>query len=96
MPKPTKITKRMLDILRRCEDGESLVCANPGGWWIENEKTSGPIGFALLRMCLISPMDYSGDDMTHYYVNETGRMALEDPKKAEAWILDKLSGKGAK
>lgn len=78
----------MLEVLKLMEEGESLVCGIPGGWWIGDEQTSGKVGYGLLRMCLISEETMGSSEAIYYRINETGRLALKDPAAAEKYVMD--------
>lgn len=56
MPKLGKVTEQVLRRMVENRDTEDGELVNSGGdWWIGNSRTSGKVGYALLRYCLIKP-----------------------------------------
>lgn len=73
--KLTRVQRRVLTIMR--DDDQELVYSRGGGWWLDLERTNGKLGLGLLRLMLISPDSWASDDYQCYWINESGRRALE-------------------
>jgi hypothetical protein len=72
----TKGERTVLEKLATDPEVLELVEAIPGGWWLEEERIDGRIGWSLLRKVLISEHQYSDENFKRYYINEWGRNAL--------------------
>ena len=82
---PLRVSPGERDLLRRIieaedsEDGDDLVEATPGGWWLGSSQVSGKVCWRLLRHVLIRREDFASAGMQHWSVNETGRRVVADP-----------------
>ncbi len=84
-----KLTKGELRVLKLMEFGEApgadehvdgeLVHEVPGGWYVDLEKISPKIGWALVRKVLVRATTAWKDNPMRYVLNEEGRAALNDP-----------------
>ena len=95
--KLTKDQRRVLAILYK---GGDLICAKPGGWWLNDEKgddagkADGRTCQFLLRHCLVKVMDDTDKSYVLFEISEDGKNVFTDPK-AEPQI-DKMLTKEQK
>lgn len=73
-----EVLREMIDRFDE-EEGE-LVQSVPGGWWLDNRRVSGKIGWFLLQACLIREVRGGSDDYRVYVVHrEEALKALNEP-----------------
>lgn len=74
------LTIGMERVLREMRDQDEELVYEPGGggWWVGLKKTSGQVGNALLRLCLIHREEYEGGRLERYSLNEDAKRVLED------------------
>lgn len=79
-----QLTPRQRYVLEQMAEGQELTEAIPGGWWLEEERIGGQVGWALLRMSLISQDKYTSDGYHIYVINEWGRKAIKASPRGTA------------
>lgn len=93
------LTKRMLEVLQQMKDAEDrdelldaeIVC-DGGSCWLSYDRVSRRTVDGLLQYVAIS-LENMGTQTEHYTLNDTGRMLIEHPGRADAVRQAILSGK---
>jgi hypothetical protein len=73
-----KLTRGQRRVLIAMLDPDcDLVYCKGGGWYCGDIPTNGKMGLGLIRLCLVSPDSWGSDNYQCYWINESGRRALE-------------------
>ena len=89
------LTKGEFSVLEKMANGEELVQATPGGWWLDSSQVDGRIGWSLLRKILISEIDGNDLRFIRYYINETGRNEWLSNKACSGFAAGRVKNKGS-
>lgn len=82
------LTARMVTLIKKINDSEDkeLICATPGGWWVDHQRVFASDAYALLSLVLIRQMSYD-KDIQRYELTPCAFEMLEDPNRKPDYII---------
>lgn len=90
------LTPGMCKIIRQIRDSEDqeLICATPGGWWIDSDQVNAQNCFRLLKLCLIRRIDpQNHEDYQIYQIYPEALKMLVDANHVPSIVMAIKTGK---